>query len=746
LKLVVINNIKEFELLRYSNFNFQGKSILTTNIELFEKYNDKYQIINLWKYLSNDTVIESEKNTFEILNDFKFNKQYRLSHEGIDTVEIAKINMRYFMKGVVHTFSALSELFKTCKPETVFIKENFVNTMGVVYYDKSDLLYAVTDKFFKDCKIKVEYFAIKYIPKPESGKNYNFNTADYLFNHDKLQRNNKNEKVLIVLSENFEWDFELSKYLQEKHENIFVILKTYSRENPENISKIPLYFEDFNFDSDNLRDNIGKIEVLQEHFLKNKGEMFPEHSELFKSDCLNFQFVDFFEKQKVIFKDLDTFEKVLKFVRPSRIYFSNSWDMGIRCMVKRAMSLNIKTYVTIHGGVVDTSGYFSRSFEADNYFVWGRDNYYGLKNAGQDESSIKITGSMQMEYFKRKADEYKETGALKGNSEYDNIYNFNLTREKKNNKPIVTFFTSSGGGFASHNMNEYKHIDSLKKIIEYARKREDLEFRIKPHVLFDYYEFWENMKTKMPDNLKIIKENNLLQACDEMEIGVLLNVISNVAYEISLTGKPLIYLKDAVFDAKCGESTIERGGILCLNSFDELEGLMEKYFGAKESNELKADFEKRRIQFLEYSLADFSKPVIERIEELIMKDKYNNSTIAQTATDENVYKIIDWVSSFISNEKIERFPSDIDYSKLPSGEDFINWIYNLAENWSRYFKKEARIDKFFNELLTGLPKEVGVDISLKIKRKVYAKTRAMYLKYGLNENEKFRKIVKKIIN
>ncbi|MCX6158535.1 MAG: hypothetical protein NTY74_11215 [Ignavibacteriae bacterium] len=745
-RLIIINNIKEYEQLVKDGYNFTGLTIVTTNIDLYFRYKEKIEIINLWKYLDENIVTFAENESVSIHDNWRLENNYSIKYDGVDIFEITKVLLKPFFKGAYHTLKSLEKLNQEYVIDEVYINEDISKSMQV-FFDNNHVLNAISKDFFIKRGISVKNYEIEFVELRNDMKSYNFDTSQYPFNFERLERSKNAEKVLILLSENFEWDYDLAKYLQKKYDNVFVILRTPSRSAADSsIINQPLFFNDFFFQTGDFKNDVKKIDEAKNHFLVNKSNKPINYPELFSNEYLNFQYEDFFEREKTYLRDLHTFENMYKFIRPDKIYFSNSWDLGVRCMAKFAMDKGSKTYLTIHGGVVDNSGYKGRTFNTSNYLVWGKDNSNGLINAGQDEVSIQITGSMQMEYWNEKVNEYNEKGKIDIKSEYDNIYNLKLKREKIQIKPVITFFTSSGGGFASHNMNEYKHIDSLKKIIEYARKREDLEFRIKPHVLFDYYEFWENMKNEIPDNLKIIKENNLLQACDEMDLGILFNVISNVAYEISLMCKPLIYLKDAVFNTECGESTTERGGILCLNTFEELEELLEKYFEGEEITELKADIENRRKQFLEFSLADFSKPVLERIEELLMKKEYKNGAIVKTETDENVYKIIKWVSSVISNERIERFPGDIDCSKLPHGEDFIHWIYNLTDNWCRYFKKEEGTDKYFNLLITELPKEVGVDRSLKIKRKVYSKTRAMYLKYGLNENEKFRKIVKKIIN
>ena len=127
-----------------------------------------------------------------------------------------------------------------------------------------------------------------------------------------------------------------------------------------------------------------------------------EYVEIFNNKYLDFQFRDYYKRLKNYVKDLSTFDRIYDFIKPDIVHFSNTWDMSVRCMIKRAMDLGCETYGTIHGGIVDNAGYLTRKFEIDNYLVWGSDNFEGLVKAGQNPESVKIVGSMQMESWNNK--------------------------------------------------------------------------------------------------------------------------------------------------------------------------------------------------------------------------------------------------------------------------------------------------------------------------------------------------------
>jgi len=729
MEFVILNNIKEFNLLKEKGFNFKNKSIVTTNIDIIQGLKNDYEIINLWMYLDDGIINNSEKTTIDILNKFKLPVEFGINYYSVNVIEITKIYLRNFIKGVLHTEFALKKLNNSVKPSVVWINKN-KNKYLAGYYDQSNILDGTCEYFYRNSGYNIKQFDI--ISENEaSDKKYNFDTSEYALNLEKLIKNNRNGRILILLSENFEWDFDLTKYLQKKYDNVFPILRTPSRNSEkENIDYTPVFFDDFKFNC-NARDYyLKKVDKSEKYFSKNSSKLVSDYPVIFNNPYVKFQFKDFFNKQRNYINDLVTFDNVFSFIKPGKIFFSNSWDMSVRCMVKRAMELGSETFVTIHGGVVDNAGYHSRTIDTDNYLVWGKDNYNGLIKYGQKESSIKIVGSVQMDFWNDRVNELKANGEIKIKSEYDNIYNFKIKKKNRSDKPVITFFTSDGGGFSSQGTNEYKHISSLENIIKLAKDEDKFEFRIKPHVLYDYFEYWEKVKKNFPDNLKLIKENNLMEACEELDLGILLNTISNVAYEISISGKPVIFLKEAVFNAPCSESTIERSGLLCIDSFNQFKEFICEYLT---DDNIKENLEFRRKKFLEFALADFSEPTMRRIESLLIKEKQN--ILKDVKFDLNIYYIIKWVADSVKSEKSLKFPENIITYTLPGGEDILNWIYRLTETWCLYFNKSQKTSVFFENILKKIPASIGLSESLKFKKNIYAKTRKIYLNYNLNNNK-----------
>lgn len=733
MKILVLNNHIEYNKLKESGFDFDGYTLLSTSIELIlicKKNN--LDFINPWEFLDNETVSISEEKTIEHTLNFKSFLGFDVDFLGIDIIEITKIFFRYSVKAYFHTIYVLDKIFSKYRIGSINFVKNYKTPFNVAFFDRSSLFSEMVRNYSLSKKITIK--SLDYDFSEDS--NYTnpclkVNPAEFGYLTEGESISGKKYKSIFILSENFEWDFDLVRYIEKNTEDNLVIWRSPNRGSFISNDKFNLFFDDFKFSNESLINFTKRIDSYIINFSRNVEEDNSDSEEILMKKSLTVQIKDYLERIKSYASDILAIDRIITTFSPLKIYFSNSWDMSVRCMVKRAMNFGCETYCSIHGGVVDNSGYLTRAFEVDNYLVWGKDNFEGLVKAGQSPESIKIVGSMQMDFWKDRFKEYNTKNSSDNNTEYSGYYNFDSSNINADEKFTVTFFTSAGGGFTGHSIQEYYHLNSLEKIKALSKKHPDILFKIKPHVIYDYRDFWAEFKKNLPNNLEVINEKDLLKACIELNFGVLLNTISNVAYEISLAGKPIIFLKNACFNVEFAESGIERGGILCINSVDEFETYLLNYL---KSDEMKSDLQKRRKQFLEFNLIDDGKSTKERIMELINKTA-SKKIHSENSKDENILSIIEWVRKSVHQDIILKFP-EIKYNDfLPKGNYFKSRLYSLAEGWCRYYDKTDKLNLYYTKLLFAVPPQFKISLINKVRSSVYSKTRDIYLKYNFDKRK-----------
>jgi hypothetical protein len=738
IQAVIVGNLEDYAALQQSGFDFRAKMIITTSTELIQKLTrEGHDVINLWKYLDDEAVELSEQETVWLTNEFCI-AQESPEFLKVPYFETTKVYMRYFFKAVYHTIYVLKRLLGEYEISEITVRAKKTAPLNVAFYEKSHILDGVAEYIAVRNNIPVTYFDVTPVAATQQPHALQFDPADFPFVMPDAKSDSQKPTVLFVLSQNFEGDFDLVRYLQKSGKlNIVIVwrLEPMQTRNTPGEKNTPLFFSDFAFDDDLLKAEKAKINSLREQFFKSDAFKNTKPEEIFKNEHLTFQFQDLFKRLEVYVADVRTFDRVFKFIQPDAVYFSNSWDMSVRCMICRAQELGAETFVTQHGGVADTAGYITRQLKVDNYVVWGRDNTEGLIAAGQEPETIQPVGSIQMDFWKQKVDSFFGSEKSSEHEEYASFFDDNFKEIAQDRPFTVTYFTSAGGGFSGHSIHEFHHLDTLRDITLLANRFPHIQFRIKPHVLFDYDEFWKQYASEeIPKNIEIIPKRDLLKACLETDIAVLVNTISNVAYEISIAGKPVVFLKEGCFKVECGLSTLERGGILCLDSVAEFEQFLKEYGS---NPDLKLELEERRRQFLKHALEPLTESVFKRIEGLFLKVKKREIS----ARNSDIYSVIHWVERSFLKEPV-RFPEISHPQSLPSGGELLAWLYRITSQRAYLYDNMDPASVFLG-ILRQVPASYGISTMEKAKRTIYAIARKYYLHFNLNENRLVRSILQK---
>jgi hypothetical protein len=727
MKGIVIANLDRYEDIRLQGESLDDYFIITTSISLvhFLKNSNK-KFINLWEYLDAQIIEESERLTLEINENFMLPNEEKINYHGIPINQVSKPSLLGFYKAVLQSCRSFERVTAQFEFEEIKVIENKNKVYREACLDESDILDGVIEFICQEQRIPVSYYRFRN-QTTKSLRIPSFYTLEDLEEFSYQGTRNDKTRLLILLSYNAECDFDLVRELKKNMKiNVDVVWRIRREQKDNNTESVPLlFFDDFKFMTDEELQLLCILKHCESEFFEgNKNLYAAPYAAIFQNDFIDFQFKKYFNDLGNIVADLYTFDRVCKFLVPDKVYFSNSWDYSVRNMMKRAVQLGCETYCTIHGGLSDEWGYNLRKIDIDNYFVNGADNSDGLVNLGQKPESIKVVGSIRMDRWNERV----ESEIRAQCSQKQDIANGEESF-------TVTFFTSNGFGFEGNATREDKYLETIQAILKLAQKYPNISFKVKPHPIYDFYLFEKLIAngTKQ-NNFDVIGSHDLLKAILETDLAVLVNTISNVALEISISKKHIIFLKDAHFLTKSSESAIEKGGIKCAYSVEELEKLIINY---KHDKDLVCELEKRRLDFLNLALARLDEKAIDRSKKIIMETLPK----IKRDSDDSLFLIIEWLRHIIISERGLPFPSVKNRSRLPSQKNLLNWIYALCCNWSIYYGKGHKVSSLFWVALKDLSLKVNVSKVVMFEKIAYANLRQIYLDLGLHNKQTVRRLL-----
>ena len=320
MNLIVINNLQTyFSLL---NYNLNDKVILTTDIELCYQLQKKgKRFINLWRYLTDDIITETELKVQKISESFQtpFSKDF--DYFGVSVFHISKIFLRYFYKACYHTFDTLKKLTSENNIHQVYINKANPVSLNVANYSETSILDSMSEYFYRLKNIEIKHFitsnqTIKSTRNINKGIKYSEFISDSL---EDIVSRNINKKILYILSDNFEWDFDLIRYIKKKKNlDIYVVWRTPEiiKEEHNHYEWLPLFFSDFEFEDSKLINLYKEIDKSEQYFFNEFRKTNSEYVEIFNNKYLDFQFRDYYKRLKNYVKDLSTFDRIYDFIKP----------------------------------------------------------------------------------------------------------------------------------------------------------------------------------------------------------------------------------------------------------------------------------------------------------------------------------------------------------------------------------------------------------------------------------------------
>jgi hypothetical protein len=294
------------------------------------------------------------------------------------------------------------------------------------------------------------------------------------------------------------------------------------------------------------------LKRVRDNFNNSKTDYQYLYPEIFLNTYLKFQFDIIWNELATAITKGRLFATILDIIRPTIIFFGSEIFTIEQIFVKLAQKRKILTIGLIHGGLGNIFSYRDIIGSADYILTWNKRDIEILRKNGIAESRLISIGCIRYEYM---FNEYLNKATEKSIKLKTKI---KTTLELSKEKPVILLIsTAINTSFSIPVANPRKHRDALNQFLALTKRRRDLQFIIKPHPSFDYYELYKRMSNLNPSNLQFIEDIDLEDALKSSDICIMINYFTTACIEAMLLKVPVIYLNNAVYQLPDWAETIQ---------------------------------------------------------------------------------------------------------------------------------------------------------------------------------------------
>lgn len=309
------------------------------------------------------------------------------------------------------------------------------------------------------------------------------------------------------------------------------------------------------------------IKSLKSKFAELSGNYSGQHPEIFANVNLRYQFEGIFDEISKADSCNEVFSAFLDLFNPSAVIFAHEAFTVERTLVRSAKSRKMHTIGLIHGGLGHKKGFADIIGDADALWCWNDIDIYFLRLFGVDKNRLHKIGCLKYEstYDQYLGDGKKNSPDAKQKArEYLGI---------SPGKPLIVFATAQiNTGLVGASASPRKHREAIRDIISLVASRPDLQFLIKPHPGYDYFELYRRLLNNQLPNLGLVEGGifTLNEVLDAADICVMVNYCTTAALEAMLQKVPVIYFENAVYPTDDCQDTLPPDSIRRVHTVAEL--------------------------------------------------------------------------------------------------------------------------------------------------------------------------------
>lgn len=296
------------------------------------------------------------------------------------------------------------------------------------------------------------------------------------------------------------------------------------------------------------------------------------HPEIFANPHLDFQFKRIWDEMEIAGRYGNVFSTFLDVLCPTLIIFGHEAFTIERVLVRLAKQRNIQTIGVVHEGLGNRVGFNGIIGDADSLMVWNNNGVEILNSYGVIESRLNKIGCIR---YEPEFAEYNRP--VSGNPEKAKSKKRKQRSDILADKPTILILTAAiNTGFSVPIASPRKHREIIAELLKLITVRPDLQFIIKAHPGYDYYELYRKMVEFSPSNLLFIENISLGEVLEISDICLLINYFTTGALEAMLQRVPVIYLNNAVYDLPEWNDFLPGFKLNRISSVSELENSIDK--------------------------------------------------------------------------------------------------------------------------------------------------------------------------
>lgn len=291
-----------------------------------------------------------------------------------------------------------------------------------------------------------------------------------------------------------------------------------------------------------------------------------EYTEIFANEHLLFQFERIKKEMESASTFGDVFAAFLELLKPSLVIFGHEAFTIERVLVRLARNRKIPTAGLVHGGLGFKFAFRGLIGEADVIMLWNEIDIEWLTSFGVDKSRLNKIGSIRYE------SNYVKYASEHGMASPKTKRAAKIRLGVSQDKPLIVLITAEiNTGLAAPIAEPGKHREAIRGFLALVDSRPDLQFIIKAHPGYDYFELYRRLLDPKRPNLAFLEQATLSEILEASDICLMINYCTTAALEAMLLRVPLVYMNNAVYPSDDWRDSLAETGLHRVATIDELE-------------------------------------------------------------------------------------------------------------------------------------------------------------------------------